>query len=130
MALHTFGIIPRGRETAQRGEQLRPFVTRTTDGGVPAELGHSIFEAGHSQLLAYGKPTGHIGRMVEKFRARLLEVKVTHEPPRWGWEVLAGDEVLSSGSHDGQISLTPTAPCFSCWPKAGLHSQHRRQRSV
>jgi hypothetical protein len=44
--------------------------------------------------------------MVEKFRARLLEVKLTHEPPRWGWEVLAGDEVLSSGSHDGQIKAT------------------------
>jgi hypothetical protein len=44
--------------------------------------------------------------MVEKFRARLLEVKITHEPPLWRWQVLAGDSELSSDVENAQVKAS------------------------
>jgi hypothetical protein len=44
--------------------------------------------------------------MVETFRARLLELKITPEPPHWRWELSNGDDLLSSGSEAGQIQAT------------------------
>jgi hypothetical protein len=44
--------------------------------------------------------------MVETFRARFLEVKITPAPPLWHWQVFAGDNELSSGSEDGEIKAS------------------------
>jgi hypothetical protein len=44
--------------------------------------------------------------MVETFRARLLEVEITPDPPIWRWHVHAGEKVLSSGFENGQIKAT------------------------
>jgi hypothetical protein len=44
--------------------------------------------------------------MTEKFRARLLEVKITAQLPLWRWQVFAGDKELSSGFEDGQIKAS------------------------
>jgi hypothetical protein len=35
---------------------------------------------------------------MEKYRSSLLEVSVTHHPPRWEWEVTANGEVVANGS--------------------------------
>jgi hypothetical protein len=35
--------------------------------------------------------------MVEKSRTRLLEVSVTHHPPRWEWEVSSNGGRLANG---------------------------------
>jgi hypothetical protein len=38
----------------------------------------------------------HIRRM-EKYRSRMLEVLVTHRPPRWEWEVTSNGESIANG---------------------------------
>jgi hypothetical protein len=48
----------------------------------------------------------HSSGMVEKFRARLIEVEVTSEPPFWHWRVFAGNKVLRSGSEDDKIKAS------------------------
>ena len=53
-----------------------------------------------------GNTTGHTRGMVEKFRARLLEVKITRQLPHWRWQVFAGDSELSSGLEDEQIKAS------------------------
>jgi hypothetical protein len=56
--------------------------------------------------MAAGRDGAHIGRMVERFRARLLEVKITSEPPLWRWQVFAGSDELSCGSENAQIKAS------------------------
>jgi hypothetical protein len=41
--------------------------------------------------------------MVEKSRSRMLEVSVTHHPPRWEWEVTFNGESLANGFETGQV---------------------------
>ena len=38
----------------------------------------------------------HIRRM-KKYRLRMLEVSVTHRPPRWEWEVTSNGESIANG---------------------------------
>jgi hypothetical protein len=38
----------------------------------------------------------HIRRM-KKYRSRILEVSVTHHPPRWEWEVTSDGESIANG---------------------------------
>jgi hypothetical protein len=54
--------------------------------------------------LAPRRPEGHIGRMVEKSRTSLLEVSIEpFTPPRWGWQVKAGDSVVAEGFEKGRL---------------------------
>jgi hypothetical protein len=48
----------------------------------------------------------HSSGMVDKFRARLLEVEITPEPPFWHWRVFAGNKILCSGSEDDKIKAS------------------------
>jgi hypothetical protein len=48
--------------------------------------------------------------MVEKSRTRLLEVSVTHHPPRWEWEVSSNGEPLANGFENGQVEAK-----FECY---------------
>jgi hypothetical protein len=48
----------------------------------------------------------HSSRMVDNFRARLLEVEITPEPPLWHWQVFSGDKVVCSGSENAQIKAS------------------------
>jgi hypothetical protein len=38
----------------------------------------------------------------EKSRSRLLEVSVTHRPPRWEWEVTSNGESMANGFERGE----------------------------
>jgi hypothetical protein len=33
----------------------------------------------------------------------MLEVSVTHRPPRWEWEVTSNGEMIANGIEDGQV---------------------------
>src|SRR5216684_3500097 len=46
--------------------------------------------------LEKGPLGAHIGRM-ETYRSRMLEVTVTHRPPRWEWEVTSSGESIANG---------------------------------
>ena len=48
----------------------------------------------------------HSSGMVDKFRARLLKVEITPEPPFWHWRVFAGNKILCSGSEDDKIKAS------------------------
>jgi hypothetical protein len=62
------------------------------------------FKTGHALLLAPELLSGHISPMVEKSRTRLLEVLVEpFAPPRWGWQVKAGSDVVAEGFENGQM---------------------------
>jgi hypothetical protein len=39
---------------------------------------------------------------MEKYRSRMLEVSVTHQPPRWQWEVTSNGEMIANGFEDGR----------------------------
>ena len=39
---------------------------------------------------------------MEKYRSRMLEVSVTHQPPRWEWEVTSNGEMIANGFEDGR----------------------------
>jgi hypothetical protein len=41
--------------------------------------------------------------MVEKSRTRMLEVSVTHRPPRWEWEVTSNGESIANGIEKGPV---------------------------
>jgi hypothetical protein len=36
-------------------------------------------------------------RGMEKYRSRMLEVSVTHYPPRWEWAVISNGEMVAIG---------------------------------
>lgn len=35
--------------------------------------------------------------MVEQHRAGMLEVSVTHQPPRWEWQITFDGEIIANG---------------------------------
>jgi hypothetical protein len=41
-------------------------------------------------------------RGMEKYRSRMLEVSVTHYPPRWEWAVTSNGEMIANGFENGQ----------------------------
>jgi hypothetical protein len=40
---------------------------------------------------------------METFRSRMLEVSVTHHPPRWEWEVTSNGESIANGIEKGPV---------------------------
>jgi hypothetical protein len=82
-----------------------------------------------------GRFEAHSGRMVEQFRARLLEVSITPlTPPKWGWQVKAGEEVIAEGFENGQIKAAfegydamfqLLAEGWSRWPPSTTAAQRR-----
>jgi hypothetical protein len=43
-------------------------------------------------------------RGMEKYRSSMLEVSVTHHPPRWEWEVTFNGEMVANGFEREQIA--------------------------
>jgi hypothetical protein len=41
---------------------------------------------------------------MEKYRSRMLEVKVTNNSPKWEWEVSSGGEMVACGFEGEQIA--------------------------
>jgi hypothetical protein len=41
---------------------------------------------------------------MEKYGSRMLEVSVSHHPPRWEWEVTCNGEAIANGFERDQIA--------------------------
>jgi hypothetical protein len=41
---------------------------------------------------------------MEKYRSRMLVVSVTHQPPRWEWEVTSNGESIANGVEREQVT--------------------------